>query len=217
MRDSGVEQHRANAQAVDIAIHGEQRDLVVMRQWAFLEQAVVGSDGCAHKREVLGASFGLQLAHLRQQRAFGIHPMFPDGGAGALSCTRKRNAARLAIYNCNLRKRRGRKAVGKVARGFEAVVLIVIRVVVPKLLQDQRDGVEIFGIKRSVENPRDHGASFYCGCISSTVLPRHWHLIMVPLCSMNSPCPVALLQPQLEAFSAQPCVAGCIDALDALH
>ena len=126
--------------------------------------------------------------------------MFPDGGAGALSRTRKRNPARLAIYNCNLRKCRGRKTVGKIARGFEAVVLIVIRVVVPKLLQDQRDGVEIFGIKRSVENPRDHGASFYCGCISSTVLPRHWHLIMVPLCSINSPCPVALLQPPLASF-----------------
>ena len=126
--------------------------------------------------------------------------MFPDDGAGALSRTRKRNAACLAIYNCNLRKRRGRKAVGKVACGFEAVVLIVTRVVVPKLLQDQRDGVEIFGIKRSVENPRDHGASFYCGCISSTVLPRYWHLIMVPLCSMNSPRPVLRPCPPLASF-----------------
>ena len=121
--------------------------------------------------------------------------MLVDSDAGALSCTRKRNAARLAVNHRNLRKRRGRKAVGKIACGFEAVVLIVIRVVVPKLLQDQRDGVEVFGIKRSVENPRDHGASFFCGCISSTVLPRRWHLIMVPLCSINSPCPVAHLQP----------------------
>ena len=77
--------------------------------------------------------------------------MFVDSDAGALSCACKRNAARLTVDYGNLRKRRGRKAVGKIARGFEAVVLIVIRVVVPKLLQDQRDGVEIFGIKRSVE------------------------------------------------------------------
>ena len=126
--------------------------------------------------------------------------MLVDSDAGALSCTRKRNAPRLTVNHRNLRKRRGRKAVGKIARGFEAVVLIVIRVVVPKLLQDQRDGVEVFGIKRSVENPRDHGASFFCGCISSTVLPRRWHLIMVPLCSINSPCPVAHLQPPLASF-----------------
>ena len=126
--------------------------------------------------------------------------MLVDSDAGALSCTRKRNAPRLTVNHRNLRKRRGRKAVGKIARGFEAVVLIVIRVVVPKLLQDQRDGVEVFGIKRSVENPRDHGASFFCGCISSTVLPRRWHLIMVPLCSINSPCPVAHLQPPLANF-----------------
>ena len=126
--------------------------------------------------------------------------MLVDSDAGALSCTRKRNAPRLTVNHRNLRKRRGRKAVGKIARGFEAVVLIVIRGVVPKLLQDQRDGVEVFGIKRSVENPRDHGASFFCGCISSTVLPRRWHLIMVPLCSINSPCPVAHLQPPLASF-----------------
>ena len=200
MRDCGVEQNRADAQTVDVAIHGKQCDLVVVRQRAALEQAVVGSDGCAHKREILGAGIGLQLAHLRKQRAFGVHPMFLDGGAGALSRTRERNATRLTVDYGNLRKRRGRKAVGKIARSFEAVVLIVIRVVVPKLLQDQRDGVEIFGIKRSVENPRDHGASFYCGCISSTVLPRRWHLIMVPLCSINSPCPVALLQPPARSF-----------------
>ena len=73
----------------------------------------------------------------------------------------KRNAARLAVNHRNLRKRRGRKAVGKVACGLKAVVPIVIRIVMPKLLQNQRDGVEVFGIKRSVENPRDHGASFF--------------------------------------------------------
>ena len=134
MRDSGVEQHRANAQAVDIAIHGKQCDLVVVWQRAALEQAVVGSDGCAHKREILGARLGFQFAHLRKQCTLGIHPMFLDGGAGALSCACKRNAARLAVNHRNLRKRRGRKAVGKVARGLEAVVLIVIRVVMPKLL-----------------------------------------------------------------------------------
>ena len=106
MRDCGVEQHRSHAQAVDVRVDGEQRDLVVMRQWAFLEQAVVGSNGGAHKREVLGASFGLQLAHLRQQRAFGIHPMFVDSDAGALSCACKRNAARLTVDYGNLRKRR---------------------------------------------------------------------------------------------------------------
>ena len=106
MRDCGVEQNRANAQAVDIAIHGKQRDLVVVRQRAAFEQAVVGSNGGAHKREVLGASFGLQLAHLRQQRAFGIHPMFVDSDAGALSCACKRNAARLTVDYGNLRKRR---------------------------------------------------------------------------------------------------------------
>ena len=65
VRYRGVEQHRANAQAVDIAIHGKQRDLVVVRQRAALEQAVVGSDSCAHKREILGAGIGLQLTHLR--------------------------------------------------------------------------------------------------------------------------------------------------------
>ena len=59
VRDCGIEQDRANAQAVDIAVHGKQRDLVVVRQRAALEQAVVGSDGCAHKREVLGAGIGL--------------------------------------------------------------------------------------------------------------------------------------------------------------
>lgn len=64
VRDRGIEQHRANAQAVDISINGKQRDLVVVRQRAALEQAVVGSDGCAHKREILGADIGLQLAHL---------------------------------------------------------------------------------------------------------------------------------------------------------
>ena len=58
VRDRGVEQNRANAQAMDIAIHGEQRDLVVMRQWAAFEQAVVGSNGGTHKREVLGARLG---------------------------------------------------------------------------------------------------------------------------------------------------------------
>ena len=65
VRDRGVEQHRSNAQAMDIAIHGKQRDLVVVWQRAAFEQAVVGSDGCAHKREILGAGIGLQLAHLR--------------------------------------------------------------------------------------------------------------------------------------------------------
>ena len=75
--------------------------------------------------------------------------MFLNGGAGALSRTRERNAARLTVDYGNLRKRRRRKAVGEVARGLEAVVLIVIRVVVPKLLQDQRDGVEIFGIRNA--------------------------------------------------------------------
>ena len=50
---------------MDVAIYGKQRDLVVVRQRAALEQAVVGSDGCAHKREILGAGIGLQLAHLR--------------------------------------------------------------------------------------------------------------------------------------------------------
>ena len=126
--------------------------------------------------------------------------MFIDGGAGALPRTRERNAARLAVDDGNLRKRRRRKAVGKVARGLKAVVLIVIRIVMPKLLQNQRDGVEVFGVKRSVENPRDHSASFFCGCISSTVLPRHWHLIMVPLCSMNSPRPVLRPCPPLASF-----------------
>ena len=126
--------------------------------------------------------------------------MFLNGGAGALSCARKRNAACLAVDYGNLRKRRRRKAIGEVACGLEAVVLIVIRIVMPKLLQNQRDGVEVFGIKRSVENPRDHGASFFCGCISSTVLPRYWHLIMVPLCSMNSPCPVPCPSPPLANF-----------------
>ena len=126
--------------------------------------------------------------------------MFLNGGAGALSRTRERNAARLTVDDGNLRKRRRRKAIGEVARGLKAVVLIVIRIVMPKLLQNQRDGVEVFGIKRSVENPRDHGASFFCGCISSTVLPRYWHLIMVPLCSMNSPCPVPCPSPPLANF-----------------
>ena len=65
MRDRGIEQNRANAQAMDIAIHGKQRDLVVVRQRAALEQAVVGSDGCAHKREILGAGIRLRLTHLR--------------------------------------------------------------------------------------------------------------------------------------------------------
>ena len=65
VRDRGIEQNRANAQAMDIAIHGKQRDLVVVRQRAALEQAVVGSDGCAHKREILGAGIRLQLTHLR--------------------------------------------------------------------------------------------------------------------------------------------------------
>ena len=51
--------------SMDVAIHGKQRDLVVVRQRAALEQAVVGSDGCAHKREILGAGIGLQLTHLR--------------------------------------------------------------------------------------------------------------------------------------------------------
>ena len=91
---------------MDIGIDGEQRDFVVVRQWAALEQAVVGSDGCAHKREILGADIGLQLAHLRKQRAFGIHPMFLNGGAGALSRTRERNATRLTVDYGNLRKRR---------------------------------------------------------------------------------------------------------------
>ena len=50
---------------MDVAIYGKQRDLVVVWQRAAFEQAVVGSDGCAHKREILGASIGLQLAHLR--------------------------------------------------------------------------------------------------------------------------------------------------------
>ena len=126
--------------------------------------------------------------------------MLVDGGTGALPRARKRNATRLAVDYGNLRKRRGRKAIGKIARGLKAVVLIVIRVVVPKLLQNQRDGVEIFGIKRSVENPRDHGASFFCGCISSTVLPRHWHLNMVPLCSINSPRPVPRQNHPLASF-----------------
>ena len=126
--------------------------------------------------------------------------MFVDGAAGALSCARKRNATRLAVDNGDLRKRRGRKTIGKIARGLKAVVLIVIRIVMPKLLQNQRDGVEIFGIKRSVENPRDHGASFFCGCISSTVLPRRWHSIMVPLCSINSPRPIARPRPPLASF-----------------
>ena len=58
MRDCGVEQHRSHAQAVDVGVDGEQRDLVVMRQWAFLEQAVVGSNSGAHKREILGARLG---------------------------------------------------------------------------------------------------------------------------------------------------------------
>ena len=200
VRDRGIEQNRANAQAVDIAIHGKQRDLVVMRQRAALEQAVVGPNGGAHKREILGTGIGLQLTHLRQQCAFGIHPMLLNGGAAALPRTCECNAARLAVDYGDLRKRRGRKAIGKIARGLKAVVLFVIRIVMPKLLQDQRDGVEVFGIKRSVENPRDHSASFYCGCISSTVLPCHWHLIMVPLCSINSPCLVALLQPPLASF-----------------
>ena len=126
--------------------------------------------------------------------------MLVDGGAGALSRTCEHNAARLTVDYGNLRKRRRRKAIGEVARGLKAVVLIVIRIVVPKLLQNQHDGVEVFGIKRSVENPRDHGASFFCGCISSTVLPRYWHLIMVPLCSMNSPCPVPCSSPPLANF-----------------
>ena len=126
--------------------------------------------------------------------------MFLNGGAGALSCACKRNAACMAVDYGNLRKRRRRKAIGEIACGLEAVVLIVIRIVMPKLLQNQRDGVEVFGIKRSVENPRDHGASFFCGCISSTVLPRYWHLIMVPLCSMNSPCPVPCPSPPLANF-----------------
>ena len=65
VRDRGIEQNRANAQAMDIAIHGKQRDLVVVRQRAALEQAVVGSDGCAHKREIFGAGIRLQLTHLR--------------------------------------------------------------------------------------------------------------------------------------------------------
>ena len=65
MRDRGVEQDRANAQAMDIAIHGKQRDLVVVWQGTAFEQAVVGADGCAHKREILGAGIGLQLTHLR--------------------------------------------------------------------------------------------------------------------------------------------------------
>lgn len=52
--------------------------------------------------------------------------MFLDGGAGALPRTRERNAARLAVDYGNLRKRRRRKAIGEVARGLEAVVLIVI-------------------------------------------------------------------------------------------
>ena len=65
VRDCGIEQNRANAQAMDIAIHGKQRDLVVVRQRAALEQTVVGADGCAHKREILGAGIGLQLTHLR--------------------------------------------------------------------------------------------------------------------------------------------------------
>ena len=126
--------------------------------------------------------------------------MLLNGGAGALSRTRERNAARLTVDYGNLRKRRRRKTIGEVARGLKAVVLIVIRIVMPKLLQNQRDGVEVFGIKRSVENPRDHGASFFCGCISSTVLPRYWYLIMVPLCSMNSPCPVPCPSPPLANF-----------------
>ena len=126
--------------------------------------------------------------------------MFLNGGAGALSCACKRNAACMAVDYGNLRKRRRRKAIGEVARGLKAVVLIGIRIGMPKLLQNQRDGVEVFGIKRSVENPRDHGASFYCGCISSTVLPRRWHLIMVPLCSMNSPRPVPLPYPRSKLF-----------------
>ena len=91
---------------MDISINGKQRDLVVVWQRAAFEQAVVGSDGCAHKREILGAGIGLQLAHLRKQRAFGIHPMFLDGGAGTLSRARERNAARLAVNHRNLRKRR---------------------------------------------------------------------------------------------------------------
>ena len=158
-----------------------------MRQRATFEQAIVGPNGGTHKREIFGARLGFQFAHLRQQRALGIHPVLVDVDARVLPCARKRNAARLAIDHGDLRKRRGRKAIGKIARGLKAVVLIVIRVVVPKLLQDQCDGFEVFGIKRSVENPRDHVASFFCGCISSKVLPRHWHLNMVPLCSINSP------------------------------
>ena len=65
VRDRGVEQHRPNTQAMDVGVDGEQRDLVFMRQRTALEQAVVGPDGGAHKREVLGACLRLQLAHLR--------------------------------------------------------------------------------------------------------------------------------------------------------
>ena len=36
--------------------------------------------------------------------------------------------------------------------------------------------------------------------VANPVLPRYWHLIMVPLCSMNSPCPVPCPSPPLANF-----------------
>ena len=115
--------------------------------------------------------------------------MLLNGGAGALSRTRERNAARLTVDYGNLRKtsttkdnRRGRTRPqgGCTHRYPNCYAKAAAESARCRSLRYQTVGRE----------PARPWCLFLCGCISSTVLPRHWHRIIGALCSMNSPCPV---------------------------